>query len=70
MKRDEIKKLDADTLKKEVQQLKKELFNLKFNVAAGQVKDYSQFKKIRTDIARCLTFLQSKEEVNESKKST
>ncbi len=69
MKKNEINKLDTDTLKKEVQQLKKELFNLKFNVAAGQVKDYSQFKKIRTNIAQCLTFLKSKKDINESKKS-
>ncbi|MCK4651340.1 50S ribosomal protein L29 [Candidatus Babeliales bacterium] len=57
MKKDEMKKMDSNSLKKEVEKLKKELFNLRLNIAIGDVKDYSQFKKIRNDIARCLTFL-------------
>jgi large subunit ribosomal protein L29 len=60
MKKDEIKKLDSDALKKEVAQMKKELFNLKMNVSGGEVKDFSQFKKLRNDIARGLTFLNQK----------
>ena len=40
--------------------LKKELFNLKLNASTMHVKDYSQFKKIRTSIAQALTFLNRK----------
>ncbi len=61
MNKSEIKKLDTDSLLKEIKSLKKECFNLKLNLAAGQAKDYSQFKKIRSNIARCLTFLNNKE---------
>ena len=58
---DEIKKLDLTSLKKEVEKMQKELFNLKLNVGGGEVKDFSQFKKLRHDIARCLTLLKQNE---------
>lgn len=57
---DEIRKMDASSLLKEVDQFKKDLFNLKLNLAVGQAKDYSQLKKIRINIARCLTVLNQK----------
>ena len=62
MKKDEIKKLNVDLLKKEVAQWKKDLFNLKLNLTGGEVKDYSQFKKLRIDIARAITFLNQKKQ--------
>ena len=62
MKKDDIKKMDATFLRKEAGKLKKEFFNWKLNIASGQVKDFSQFKKIRHDIARCLTFLNQKKD--------
>jgi ribosomal protein L29 len=61
MKKEEIKKLDKTSLHKELARLRKELFNLKLNVNGGEVKDYSQFKKLRTGIARTLTFLKQRE---------
>ncbi|MCF7899039.1 50S ribosomal protein L29 [Candidatus Babeliales bacterium] len=57
---DEIRKMDASSLLREVDQLKKDIFNLKLNLAVGQAKDYSQLKKIRINIARCLTVLNQK----------
>ena len=56
-KKDELKKLDIESLNQEAIGLKKELFNLKLNINGGEVKDYSQFKKMRKNIARCLTLL-------------
>jgi len=53
----DLKKLDAVALKQEVEALKKELFNLKLNKITGQVKDVSQFGKLKVQIARALTFL-------------
>jgi len=61
MKKEEIKKLDKVSLYKELARLRKELFNLKLNVSGGEVKDYSQFKKLRIDIARTLTFFRKRE---------
>jgi len=64
MEKIDFKKLDESTLRKEVTHLKKELFNLRLNVAAGEVKDFSQFKKLRKNVARALTFLKKKETKN------
>ena len=50
-----LKKLDQAALKTEVFSLKKELFNLRLTTLAGQVKDVSQFRKLRVKIAQCLT---------------
>ncbi|MBD3231546.1 50S ribosomal protein L29 [Candidatus Dependentiae bacterium] len=60
MNKEDFKKMDKNSLKQEVLKLKKELFDLKFKSRAGDVKDYSQFKKLRANIARGLTVLNSK----------
>ena len=56
----ELKDLGVKEVKKEVFNLKKELFNLKLQRCSGQVKDTSQFKKLRIKIAQALTFLRQK----------
>lgn len=58
---EELKNLDATTLQKEADALKQELFNLKLGRLSGQVKDTSQFKKVRGQIARMLTLARQKE---------
>ena len=57
METNKYSSLDSNALKKEVLSLRKELFNLKLSKVSGQVKDFSQFKKLRKNIARCLTVL-------------
>ena len=52
--------MEIAALEVEIDSLRKELFNLKVTAASGQVKDYSQFKKLRRDIARGLTVLKDK----------
>lgn len=61
MTKDELKKLDIAALENEAQSLKKEFFNLKFGMVTGQVKDTSQFKKIRRQIAQVQTLSQQKQ---------
>ncbi len=61
MKKEDFKKLDAKAIREDITKLKKELFDLRLNLVGGEVKDYSQFKKLRTNIARRLTFLGGKE---------
>ncbi len=63
MTKDELKKLDIAALEREVESLKEEQFKLKFSVVTGQIKDSSQFKKLRATIARSLTFLREKQSV-------
>lgn len=64
MKVDEIKnelqQLSIDELVSKVDVLRRELFTLKLNAATAHVKDYSQFKKLRKDIARALTIVHKK----------
>ena len=57
MNKEELKKLSDSELQTEMAQLRKELFDLKLSLDGGEVKDFSQFGKIRKNIARCLTFL-------------
>ncbi len=57
MDKKELKNLETEALKQEIISMKKELFNLKLSKITGQVKDLSQFKKLRAQIARGLTFL-------------
>lgn len=61
MNKEELKKLSNSELQKEVAQLRKELFDLRLSLDGGEVKDFSQFGKIRKNIARCLTFLKQKQ---------
>lgn len=63
-----MKKIDSGSLLKEAVSLKKELFNLRLGVSSGQIKDFSQFKKIRRKIAQALTFSNQNEQKTESKK--
>ena len=57
-----MKNLDSKSLFKEAESLKKELFNLKLEVLSGQVKDFSQFRKLRVKIAQTLTYAEQKSE--------
>ncbi|KKP22995.1 MAG: 50S ribosomal protein L29 [candidate division TM6 bacterium GW2011_GWF2_28_16] len=61
MKKEDLKKLSETEINKELKQLKKEIFDLRLSLDGGEVKDYSQFGKIRKNIARCLTFLRQKQ---------
>jgi ribosomal protein L29 len=63
-KRDEkvdLKQLSYDELLLKADSLRKDLFNVRLNAITAHVKDYSQFKKLRKEIARVLTCLRSKE---------
>ena len=48
---------DVRALREEVAEYRKELFNLRMKTLAGQVKDTSQFKKIRKKIAQAMTLV-------------
>ncbi len=63
----ELKNLDASALKIEVELLKKDIFNLKLRLLTGEVKDLSEFKKMRKKIAQTLTILRQKQLSQQSK---
>lgn len=49
-----------DQLKEDLLQLKKEQFNLRFQVATGQLEKTARIKIVRRDIARVQTILREK----------
>ena len=62
MKKTDFKAMDAKALQEKVVALKKELFDLKLSKASTHVKDNSQFKKLRAEVARALTHLRQMEQ--------
>ena len=60
MDKAQLKTLDVKSLNEEIENLRKELFNLHLTKKTGQIKDVSQFKKLRAQIARALTCLNEK----------
>jgi len=57
----EFRNLDATQLKEKEAELRKVLFELKTQSATEKVKDISQFKKTRKDIARVQTLRRQSE---------
>ena len=55
MKLEEIRKMSADDLKKNLHDLREELGNLSFQHRIRPLEDTSRLKKIRKDIARIET---------------
>jgi len=64
MKKEEIKKWKQATekeIEERINELKSQLFNLKHQLRLGQLKNYSQLKEIRKDIARLKTIIREKQ---------
>ena len=53
----ELKQLNFDQLHEKLEGLRKSLFGLRLNSTTAHVKDYSQFKKFRKQIACVLTLM-------------
>ncbi|MCQ2429074.1 MAG: 50S ribosomal protein L29 [Clostridia bacterium] len=60
MKAEELKKMTADELEKKLVELKKELFNLRFQHAINQLDNPHQITEVKHDIARVMTVLNEK----------
>ena len=60
MKKKDIKKLTIDQAKKDLEKNKKDLFNLRFQKANGQLTNTSKFNQIKKNIAKLLTFIERK----------
>ncbi|RMD57394.1 MAG: 50S ribosomal protein L29 [Nitrospirae bacterium] len=55
MKYSEIKEMTIDELNVKVDELKRELFNLRFQKARGELENPRRIKEVKKDIARILT---------------
>jgi len=60
MKIKDIKKLSKDELKNKYNNLKKDLFNLRFRKVNGQLEDPSKVSGIKKDVAKILTTMNNK----------
>ncbi len=56
----ELENLSLQELAAKVDALRRELFSLRLHAVTSPVKDHTQFKKMRRDIARGLTILRNK----------
>jgi ribosomal protein L29 len=51
----DFKNMNIDELKKQIESMRAELFGLRLSAATQPVKNYSQFSRLRRNIARALT---------------
>tara|TARA_B100000287_G_scaffold67699_1_gene59285 strand:+ start:2794 stop:2994 length:201 start_codon:yes stop_codon:yes gene_type:complete len=60
MKIDDLKTKSEDELKAELDSLKKEAFNLRFQQATGQLENTARVRQVRRSVARVKTILSGK----------
>jgi large subunit ribosomal protein L29 len=64
VKATEVRELDVEELQRRVAETRRELFNLRFQHATGQLENTGQLKEVRKNIARLLTVLNQKQREN------
>jgi large subunit ribosomal protein L29 len=58
---DELRELHDDELETRLREAKEELFNLRFQMATGQLDNNRRLRAVRHDIARIYTILRERE---------
>ena len=61
MKAKDINELTTDEMLKKEKEFKEELFNLRFQLATGQLENTARLKEVRKSIARIKTVLRQHE---------
>ncbi|MFS8581582.1 MAG: 50S ribosomal protein L29 [Limnochordales bacterium] len=61
MRADEVRELTDEELDRKLAELKEELFNLRFQLATGQLDNPMRVKAVRKDIARIHTVKRERE---------
>ena len=61
MKTEDIRRKTVDELKSELNDLRRETFNLRFQKASGQLGSAARVREVRRDIARILTVLSERD---------
>ena len=57
----ELRELDADALTERLREAKEELFNLRFQMATGQLTNNRRLRTVKRDIARIYTVIRERE---------
>ena len=60
MKASEMRELSQDELRMKEQDMRKELFNLRFQQATGEIENPMRIRSLRKDIARVLMIMAEK----------
>ena len=61
MKVKDLKNMTTAEIEQKIYSLKEELFNLRFQLATGQLENSGQIKEVRRGIARAKTVLRERE---------
>ena len=56
-----IRELNDLEIQNKINDLKQELFNLRFQAAVGKLENTAQLRKVKKEIARCYTVLTERE---------
>ena len=67
MKAKEINELTTDEMINKEKEYKDELFNLRFQLATGQLENTARIAQVRKDIARVKTVIRAQELANANK---
>ncbi len=67
MQASQLRAMDQAALKKQLDDLYQELFNLRFQRAAGQVPNFNRLSQVKHDIARVKTVLRERTAAEEAK---
>lgn len=57
MKTEELRDLDAEELEGKLKDARRELYELRFKLAVGQLENHRQIRRVRKDIAQILTIV-------------
>ncbi len=61
MKAKDVRELTAEELERKLDELKEELFNLRFQLATGQLDNPMRVRDVRKDIARVKTIIRERD---------
>jgi large subunit ribosomal protein L29 len=61
-----LQQMSVEDLRNQLEGTRRDLFGLRLNTATSQVKDFSQYKKLRKHIARVMTAMRAKDESSSS----
>jgi large subunit ribosomal protein L29 len=61
MKAAEVRDLDTEELHVKIAELKEELFNLRFQLATGQLDNHRRIQQVKRDVARIRTILRERD---------
>ncbi len=61
MKANEIRELTTAEIEKNIKEMKEELFNLRFQLATGQLENTARIKEVKRTIARLKTVVRERE---------